>query len=189
MKNLHQSGNTSLLFKEKTAFLCSRRIPDNKIGAIYDWANRLSAERDCIICGNHSQMEQEIFHLLLDQKIPAILVLAEGMRTEWNEKIKSALDKGHLLIITACDENIHHVSSQSAYDRNNLILSIAEHIVIGYSAAGGNIDRQIAGKTNVTFLNKTQYLTIDSPVANIAVDCNQSPGSTSHSVLSHESRP
>lgn len=102
-------------------------------------------------------MEQAVFRLLLEREIPTILVLAEGMPNDWNEKIKAALDKKYLLIITACNEQVHRVSRQSAYDRNNLILSIAEEIIIGYCTPNGNIDKQVAGRTNVTFLNRAIY--------------------------------
>lgn len=171
MKTLHQSGNSSLLFREKTAFLCSRQIPNNKREAIFNWISRLSPEKDCIICGNHSQMEQMVFNELLDQMVPAILVLAEGMKYEWNEKITSALNNKRLLIITTCNENVHRVNHQSAYDRNNLILSLADQIIVGYCTPKRNIDKQIAGRANVTFLDRTQYPTLQQATINIAADC------------------
>lgn len=158
------------MFREKTAFLCSRQIPGNKIEQVYNWANQLSPKENCIICGNHSPMEQAVFNILLDRKIPTILVLAEGMRNEWSEKITSALNSNRLLIITTCNENVHRVSYQSAYDRNNLILSLAAQIVIGYYTPKGNIDKQIAGKVNVTFLNRTEYPTVGPTTANIAAE-------------------
>lgn len=171
MKTLYQSGNSSLLFREKTAFLCSRQIPDNKLEAISNWISKLSSERDCIICGNHSRMEQVVFNELLDRMVPVILVLAEGMKNEWNENITSALHSERLLIITSCNENVHRVSHQSAYDRNNLILSLADQIIVGYCTPKGNIDKQIAGKANVTFLNKTVYPTIGQATISRAADC------------------
>lgn len=171
MKTLYQSGNSSLLFRKKTAFLCSRQIPEGKREAISNWISGLSPEKDCIICGNHSQMEQMVFNELLDKMVPVILVLAEGMKNEWNEKIASALKSERLLIITSCNETVHRVNYQSAYDRNNLILSLADQIVVGYCAPRGNIDKQIAGKANITFLNKTVYPTIKQDTINIAADC------------------
>lgn len=179
MKTLYQSGKSCLLFQEKTAFLCSRQIPDNKIEAISNWISNLSPEKDCIICGNHSQMEQMVFNKLLDKMVPVILVLAEGMRNEWNEKITAALNSERLLIITNCNENVHRVSYQSAYDRNNLILSLADQIIVGYCTPKGNIDKQIAGKTNVTFLNKTIYPTIEQTTINRAADCKTTTYRTS----------
>lgn len=170
MKTLYQSGNSSLMFRDKIAFLCSRQIPNNKIVQVYNWVHQLSSEENCIICGNHSPMEQAVFNILLDRKIPTILVLAEGMRSEWNEKITSALHNNQLLIITTCNENVHRVNYQSAYDRNNLILSLADQIVIGYCTPKGNIDKQIAGKVNVTFLNRTEYPIVGPTTTNIAAE-------------------
>ena len=49
---LYQSGNGELMSKKKTAFLCSRQVPENETVSIYRWTNQLSPERDCILCGN-----------------------------------------------------------------------------------------------------------------------------------------
>lgn len=154
---LYLTGNEKLLKRIKTAFLCSRQTPERKTVFIYDWLKHLSPEADCIICGNHSQMEQDVFNALLKQHIPTILVLAEGLPNRWNAEIEAALHTNLLLIITPCDNTVHRVNKVSAYDRNELILSIAEQIVIGYCREGGNINKQLKGKKNITYLNRTEY--------------------------------
>ena len=154
---LYQSGNGELMSKKKTAFLCSRQVPENETVSIYRWTNQLSPERDCILCGNHSKMEQEVFHMLLEKKIPIILVLAESIKEEWPLPIKLALEEKRLLIVTACNDKVHRINHQSAYERNEIILSLANHIIIGYCRPGGNINKQISGKANVTLLHKPHY--------------------------------
>lgn len=150
---MYKLGNEILLTLFKTGFLCSRRIPDNQHMIISEWVKQLSPDNDCILCGNHSKAEQEVFTLLLQLKIPTILVLAESMKTHWSDEIQRALKENRILIITTCEETIHQVNWQTAADRNNLILSLAETIVIGYCSKGGNIERQISNLKNVTILS------------------------------------
>jgi hypothetical protein len=154
---LNKVGNENLLNLRKVAFLCSRRTPDTVYFDIFNWVNQLSSD-ECIICGNHSFVEQKVFTLLLQRRIPVILVLAEAMRTEWSEEIESALKENRMLIVTQCDESVHFVCKDSAADRNEIILSLADAIVIGYCAKGGNIARQIAGRENTHVLVETMDL-------------------------------
>lgn len=152
---LRKLGNETLLQKRKTAFLCSRITPEKTQTAVLEWVNSLNQNSDCILCGNHSAMEHLVFELLLSKKIPTILVLAETFKDNWNNEIISALKENRLLIITHCDETVHFVSKQSAADRNLLILSLAENIVIGYSTPNGNIERQTENLHNVSILTQT----------------------------------
>ena len=68
-----------------------------------------------------------------------------------------ALEEKRLLIVTACNDKVHRINYQSAYERNEIILSLANHIIIGYCRPGGNINKQISGKANVTLLHKPHY--------------------------------
>lgn len=71
--------------------------------------------------------------MLLEKKIPIILVLAESIKEEWPLPIKLALEEKRLLIVTACNDKVHRINHQSAYERNEIILSLANHIIIGYA--------------------------------------------------------
>lgn len=150
--NLKKLGNETFLNRNKTAILCSRQTPESECLTILNWTHQLSIERDCILCGNHSHMEQEVFTLLLELKIPTVLVLAETMREEWSKDIKMALQENRILILTNCEESIHQVNKQSATDRNRIMLSLASSVVVGYCAKGGNIEKEIAGRNNVKIL-------------------------------------
>ena len=68
-----------MLLRHKTDFLCSRITPEELQGQILDWANALSPEQDCVLCGNHSYMEQEVFKCLLQKQVPVIWALAESL--------------------------------------------------------------------------------------------------------------
>jgi hypothetical protein len=82
MEVVEHTGNIELFKLDKTAFLCSRRVPASVILRFYDWA---TAQRDagrCVISGFHSQIEKDVFHFLLKGKQPIILALARGMKKQ-----------------------------------------------------------------------------------------------------------
>lgn len=61
MNKLYKSGNGKLLTLYKTAFLCSRQVPEPSYKAVLQWVYKLSPVRDCVLCGNHSYAEQKMF--------------------------------------------------------------------------------------------------------------------------------
>lgn len=156
MKILSKLGNETLLQREKTAFLCSRKTPDMLEYLVGKWILSLSAERDCIMCGNQSPMERAVFTTLLQRKIPVILFLAEAMHNHWSGDIVDALGEGRLLIVTHCDTGVHNVTARSAFDRNVLMMSMAQKIVVGYCTKGGKLERALAGFDNVEYLENGQ---------------------------------
>lgn len=127
-------------------------VPDAVSSAVGRWLDGLSPDADCVLCGNHSQIERLVFDRLLEDKIPAILVLAESLHEWWDSAIEIALREGRLLIITHCDDNVHSVSSRSAFDRNILMLNLADSTVIGFCKKGGNLERALVGFDNITYL-------------------------------------
>lgn len=156
MKILSKLGNEALMQREKTAFVCSRKTPDKLEYLVGKWMLGLSAERDCVMCGNQSPMERAVFTVLLQRKIPAVLVLAEAMHDRWGGDVRDALAEGRLLIVTHCDAGVHSVTARSAFDRNVLMLSIAQKIVVGYCTKGGKLERALAGFDNVEYLENGQ---------------------------------
>lgn len=152
MEIIHQTGNLKLLSRRKTAFLCSRRVPDGAYVTIREWTDALSAWEDCILCGNHSPMEQQVFTWLLRRRIPVILVLAETLPERWPAEVMDAFAEQRLLVVTHCDATVHRVSRQSAFDRNEMMFSMADDVVVGYAVEGGNIEAQVHNRSNVRYL-------------------------------------
>lgn len=144
MSTVYKCGNESLLGRRKTAFLCSRNVPAGVRNAVDGWIGTLSAGRDCIICGNSSDMERHVFSELLRRGIPAILVLAQAMPNSWNAGLQAAMRSGVLLVITHCDASVHYADKRSANDRNLLMISLAAEVVVGYCSTDGNLSRQLA---------------------------------------------
>ena len=156
MKIQAKTGNETLMQREKTAFVCSRKTPDGLEYLVGKWLLGLSDGRDCIMCGNQSPMERAVFTTLLQRKIPTILVLAEAMPSRWGDDVREALAAGRLLVITHCDASVHSVTARSAFDRNVLMLSLAQKIVVGCCTKGGKLERALAGFDNVEYLANGQ---------------------------------
>lgn len=152
MEIRQKTGNEAILEMNKTAFLSSRKTPKILIPILEEWVKRLSADDGCMICGNHSFAEKKMFSLLLQHGLPVILVLAESMKEVWDDDVKVALDAGRLLVMTHCGEGVHRVSARSAFDRNMLMLSMADDVVVGYCEKGGNLERALSGFDNVTYI-------------------------------------
>ncbi len=58
-------GNQDILKNYKVGFLCSRRCPAEVVLKSYDWAREQRENGITVVCGNHSQIEKDIFEILL----------------------------------------------------------------------------------------------------------------------------
>lgn len=145
-------GNENIMQLRKMAFFCSRKEPSGLQAAVDRWIATLQPDKVCVMCGDQSPMEKHVFSSLLERKIPAILVLAEAMHEQWSEPVSEALGSGRLLIITHCGPEVHTVCARSAFDRNALMMALADEIIVGYCSKGGNLERGLAGYSNVRYL-------------------------------------
>lgn len=146
-------GNRELLRKHKSAFFASRGMPENNWSAIKQWADTLSPETDCIICGAHSPVEKQLVGYILAKRIPFIWMTAEYMPDGWPDEWLVAARQQRFLAVSYCDESVHYVSAASAYARNGWIATMADQIVVGYCRTGGNISRLLTDRKDVIYLN------------------------------------
>lgn len=138
-------GNTDLLKLPKTAFLCSRKVPASVVLKCYDWAIEQREKGNCVISGFHSQIEKDVLHYLLKGKQPIILALARGLKDKLEPEFEKPIDEGRLLIITPFDKNVKRVTEETAQNRNELMLSLADQITIGFASEGGKLEELIKG--------------------------------------------
>jgi hypothetical protein len=136
-------GNLSILELPKTAFLCSRQIPAEAVLKCYDWAIQMREAGRCVISGFHSPLEQDVLHYLLKGTQPVIMALARGMKTSWEQPIQKALDEGRLLIVTPFGEQAKRTSADTAAVRNDLMLQLADEIVVGYADPMGMLRKRL----------------------------------------------
>ncbi len=139
-------GNKDILKLKKAAFLCSRKCPAEVVLKSYDWAKEQREQGNCIVCGNHSQIEKDVFGLLLKGSQPLILVLARSMKKKWEPEILKEVNKGRLLIISPF-ENIHpRITKETAEMRNRYMIEMADELKIAYTQKGGMLEKLIIEK-------------------------------------------
>ena len=154
MNNLKLFGNKKLLDKHKTAFLCSRKCPSDIILKSLDWAKEKKDRGECVISGFHSQIEKDVFNILLKGNQPIILVLARGMKKRWPAEIKEAIENNRLLIISPFDDSVRYITQETANRRNEIMAELADEIFLAYYTEGGNLHNlieKIKKCTKVTF--------------------------------------
>lgn len=133
-------GSRDIISLHKTAFLCSQKIPASAVLKCYDWAIQQREKGNCVISGFHSKLEKDVFHYLVKGTQPIILALPRGLKTRWEPEIKELLKTNRLLIVTPFDSRVKRVTKKTAAIRNQLMLELADEIVIGYKNPGGNIE-------------------------------------------------
>ncbi len=138
-------GNKDILNQYKTAFLCSRRVPAMTVLKSYDWAKEQRKEGRCIVCGIHSQIEKDVFEILLRGKQPLVVVLARGMKKQWEPEIVKAVEENRLLVVSPFDENVKRVSRITAKKKNETIIELGNSIVVGYATEGGQLEELLKG--------------------------------------------
>jgi hypothetical protein len=153
MKNKYEtngmitSGNHKILEFQKTAFLCSRKIPASAVLKCYDWAIAEREAGQCVISGFHSQLEKDVLHYLLKGKQPIIIALARGLKQKIEPELQKSFDEGRLLFITAFEKEVIRVTEKTAAVRNKMMIEMADSITVGYASAGGNLEKQLKEST------------------------------------------
>lgn len=140
-------GNTDLLKLQKTAFLCSRKIPASVVLKCYDWAIEQRAKGNCVISGFHSQIEKDVLHYLLKGTQPIIIALARGLKEKLEPELQQPFEQGRLLIITPYEAATKRVTEQTAATRNQMMIELAESITVGFASEGGLLSQLIVQTT------------------------------------------
>ena len=137
---MHYWGNKKILKLNKTAFLCSQKCPAEVVLKSYDWAKEQRKQGNCIICGNHSQIEKDVFEILLKGKQPLILVLPRSLKKRWEPEILNAINQNRLLVISPFSEGHSRITRENAIQKNKTIISLGNDIVVGYKTKNGQLD-------------------------------------------------
>ncbi len=143
-------GNTEILKHHKTGFLSSRKCPAEVVLKSYEWAKKQRGEGNCVVCGNPSQIEKDVFEILLKGDQPLVLVLPRGLKKRWDKKCLENVEKGRLLITSPFDKGVIRETRETAIKKNETIINLSEQIVIGYKSPGGQLDKLLI---NIEFDN------------------------------------
>lgn len=139
-------GNKDILKHRKTGFLSSRKCPAEVVLKSYAWAKKQRAEGNCVVCGNHSQIEKDVFEILLKGEQPLVLVLPRGLKKRWDKSWLENVEKGRLLIVSPFGQEVTRVTRETAIKKNETIIDLSEQITVGYKSPGGQLDKLLTDK-------------------------------------------
>lgn len=141
-------GNKDILNHHKTGFLSSRKCPAEVVLKSYEWAKVQRNKGNNVVCGNHSQIEKDVFEILLKGEQHLVLVLPRGLKKQWDKNWLVNIEKGRLLIISPFSTEIKRVTRETAIKKNETIITLSDRIIIGYKSPNGQLDKLL---TNVKF--------------------------------------
>ena len=134
-------GNKEILKQHKVAFFCSQKCPSNLILKSYDWAIEQREKGTCVISGFHSKIEKDVLDFLLKGIQPIIMVLARNMKRRFPAEQRKAIKENRLLVISSFDDKVTQNSKESCYKRNEVILELADEIIIAFATKNGKLEK------------------------------------------------
>ena len=138
-------GNENILKHHKTGFLSSRKCPAEVVLKSYEWAKKQRAEGNCVVCGNHSQIEKDVFEILLKGEQPLLLVLPRGLKKRWDKNWIENIEKRRLLIISPFDKEVVRITRETAIKKNEMILNLSQQVTLGYVTKNGQLYKLLDG--------------------------------------------
>lgn len=134
-------SNKVILKQHKVAFFCSQKCPSHLILKSYDWAIEQREKGVCIISGFHSKIEKDVLDFLLKGTQPIIMVLARNMKKRFPTEHRKAIKENRLLVISLFDDKVTQNSKESCYIRNEVILELADEIVVAFATKNGKLEK------------------------------------------------
>ncbi len=81
-----------------------------------------------------------MLHVFIEKGQPVIMVLARALYKRIpDQKLKVGLDKGNLLIASPFDATVTRPSKRTARKRNELMIELADEIMVAHASPGGSI--------------------------------------------------
>ena len=141
---LSGAGCQTLLSLSLSAFFSSRQCPGTAIRAAMDWAVAQIKMNNVVISGFHSPLEQSVLKVLIQARSPAVVVLARPVEvaklpSAWTEPISH----GFLTIVSGRTQ-LSRVTRYLAAARNDLVVQLADVIVVAYVSPNGALAAQCA---------------------------------------------
>ncbi|MBU5635816.1 DNA-processing protein DprA [Geomonas sp. Red69] len=137
---MHSIGNEALFDLRKVAFLCSRKFPQEAAEKACRWAEAQREAGNCVISGYHSPIEKEVLCRLLQGNQPIIIALAQGLNrldSQWERHLAA----GRLLVISRYAQSVSHPCESKCYQRNKMMIDLADTVVIAHASPGGSLER------------------------------------------------
>jgi predicted Rossmann fold nucleotide-binding protein DprA/Smf involved in DNA uptake len=138
------------------ALFCSRRCPGSIILRAHDLAVALRDVGVPVIGGFQTPMEREMLAVLLRGSQPVVVVDARNARKRLPPDWRLPYDERRLQILSPFD--VDRPTSQTADERNRLVVSLADRVLIVHAAAGSRTEalaRDVASSGKPLFTIET----------------------------------
>jgi predicted Rossmann fold nucleotide-binding protein DprA/Smf involved in DNA uptake len=165
-------GNLDLLRNETLALFCSARCPGSLILKFYDALRALRDERQTIISGFHSPLEQEGLLTLMQGPSGIVICPARSIDTmrvpgAWHQ----VLSDKRLLVLSPFATHEERVTARLAARRNEFVVAIADRVLIVYAEPASR-----TAKLAQTILERgTPLLTLPVPENKHLLDIGAEP--------------
>lgn len=134
------AGNTNLLAEPLLGLVSSRGCPGRVLLETLDRVPQWVKGGRVIISGFHSPLEQQVLRSTLRRRGRVVKVLARSISLRRgyhaNPLEREALDKGKMLVISACAPAVTRTTRATALERNRLVLALATESVVPFAAPG-----------------------------------------------------
>ena len=137
-------GEESLLSRRTIGILASRSCPGNILLDTLDQIPKWLEEGRAVMSGFHSPLEQQVLRSTIRHDGFVVKVLARGLtnyRPQREER--EALESGRMLVLTSFPPEVRRTTRATALERNGLILSLADDIVVPHISKGSALSSLI----------------------------------------------
>lgn len=139
-------GNISLLDRHCFGFLAGSKIAALSVFPTLDWASEIAVREDiAVVSGFHSQLERQVLDLLLKGKCGIICVLARSLYAKIPGEFQSAFTGGRIIFVS--EERQIRPTKNSAYRRNQLVVSLSDELVIPQISSKSSLHPIITSST------------------------------------------
>ena len=143
-RTLWAYGNLAILDNPLHALLCSNACPGSKIVEAMDLAQTWRAENRPVISGFHTPVEKECLRIFLRGPQPLVICPARGidpfqLPKEWIQKFQ----RNEILILSPFPGTIRRPTKETAEERTQLVLEIAERQTVIYATPGGHLSHAV----------------------------------------------
>lgn len=153
-------GNLGLLQNDTLGLFCSARCPGSLILKFYDALRTLRDERQTVISGFHSPLEQEALLTLIQGQGGIVICPARSIDTmrvpvAWHQ----ALSDERLLVLSSFAAHEERITARLAARRNEFVAAIADRVLIVYAEPAS----RTAKLARLIIEQGTQLLTLPAP--------------------------
>lgn len=130
-------GNRDFLDAAPMAFFASRQCSGGAIRAAMNWALLQVREKQVVVSGFHSPLEQSVLKVLLTARSPAVAVLARPLQgaklpPEWIEPLVQ-----RQLAVVSSVATASRLTQSLATARNAQVAQLAKMIVVAHASSEG----------------------------------------------------